>query len=243
MKLTFLGTSHGVPEKHRKCTSVLLTVQGKHYIFDAGVPLYTAVKQAGLDLHDIQAIFLTHMHGDHATGLIEFVDLATWYDKTLRPEIYLAEIAGFEGMAAWLQVTHGEDKRGEMPPMKEVSEGAFYDDGRVRITAINNEHLPNRPSYSFVIDAEGKRLVLTGDMGHDHYSDFPRPAYESECDLVVTEAAHCRLTDCMDVFGKLSTKKLIVSHIVPWNEPEAEKLKEMVSYPVETAFDGMSVEI
>ena len=153
MKLTFLGTSHGVPEKHRKCTSVLLTVQGKHYIFDAGVPLYTAVKRVGLDLHDIQAIFLTHMHGDHATGLIEFVDLATWYDKTLRPEIYLAEIAGFEGMAAWLQVTHGEDKRGEMPPMKEVSEGAFYDDGRVRITAINNEHLPNRPSYSFVIDA------------------------------------------------------------------------------------------
>ena len=47
----------------------------------------------------------------------------------------------------------------------------------------------------------------------------------------------------MDVFGKLTTKKLIVSHIVPWNEPEAEKLKEMVSYPVETAFDGMSVEI
>ena len=47
MKLTFLGTSHGVPEKHRKCTSVLLTVQGKHYIFDAGVPQYTAVKQAG----------------------------------------------------------------------------------------------------------------------------------------------------------------------------------------------------
>lgn len=243
MKLTFLGTSHGVPEAHRKCTSVMLTTGGKHYIIDAGVPLVSTLNQMQVDLHDVKLVLLTHMHGDHANGLIEFVDLRVWHYKDLDTAIYVPEIKAREGMMGWLNVTHGMDISGKMPEFNEVREGVFYDDGNVRIFAINNDHLPDRPSYSYVVEAEGKRVVFTGDMGHEGYSDFPAPAYEQECDLVVTEAAHCRLTDCMDIFGKLTTKKLIVSHIVPWNEPEVGRLAEQVDYPVVLAYDGMTVDI
>ena len=243
MKLTFLGTSHGVPEANRKCTSVMLTVDGRHYIIDAGVPLATTLNSMQVDLHDLKLILLTHMHGDHANGLIEFVDLRIWYYKDLDTKIYVPEIKTRDAMLGWLNVTHGRDMSGEMPEFCHVREGVFYDDGVVRITAINNDHLPDRPSYSYVVEAEGKRLVFTGDMGNDNYSDFPRPAYEQECNLVVTEAAHCRLTDCMDVFGKLTTKKLVVSHIVPWNEPEVRRLAERVDYPVTLARDGLVMEI
>lgn len=243
MKLTFLGTSHGVPERNRKCTSVMLTVGGAHYIIDAGVPLMSTLTAMGADLNAVKAIFLTHMHGDHSNGLIEFVDLCTWFYKDLRTKIYVPEIAARDAMMGWINMTHGEDVSAQSPEFIEVQEGAFYNDGNVRITAIDNDHLQGRPSYSYVVEAEGKRVVFTGDMGHNKYSDFPPAAYEQECDLVVTEAAHCRLTDCMDIFGKLTTKKLIVSHIVPANEPEAALLNEKVNYPVEVAFDGMEIEI
>ena len=243
MKITFLGTSHGVPEAHRKCTSVMLTVGGKHYIIDAGVMLCAELRQRQIDLHDVKAVFLTHMHGDHTNGLIEFTDLLTWYFKDVRPEIYVPEIKAFDGAAAWLAVTHGEDKRNEMPPYTEVKEGLFYDDGAVKITAIRTKHLPDRPAYGYMVEAEGRRVVFSGDMSGNNYEDFPAAAYELPCDLVVTEAAHCRLTNCLPTYGKLTAKKLIVSHIVPWNEPEVEKLAEKVSYNVELAYDGMVVEL
>ena len=243
MKITFLGTSHGVPEANRKCTSIMLTVDGKHYIIDTGSALITSRMPLQVDLKAIRVVALTHMHGDHANGLIEFTDLITWHFKDVRPDIYLPEIKARNAIRGWLEVTHGRDVSADMPAMLEVTEGVFHDDGDVRMTAIRNRHLPDRPSYSYMIEAEGKRLIFTGDMGNDNYSDFPSAAYEDKCDLVVTEAAHCRLTDCMGVFSRLNTDRLIVSHIVPFNEPEVARLARRVNYPVTLAKDGFAIEL
>ena len=38
MRLTFIGTSHGVPEPHRRCSSYLLETGGKYYVIDKGIP-------------------------------------------------------------------------------------------------------------------------------------------------------------------------------------------------------------
>ena len=39
MKITFLGTSHGVPAADRYCSCTMLEVNGAHYFIDAGAPL------------------------------------------------------------------------------------------------------------------------------------------------------------------------------------------------------------
>lgn len=243
MKITFIGTSHGVPEANRRCTCVMLTVGGRHYIIDAGVMLCTELRARNVDLKDIKAIFITHMHGDHTDGLVEFTDLLTWYFKDVRPEIYVPEIKAFEGATAWLEVTHGQDMRAHMPGYSEVAEGAFYDDGVVKVTAIRTRHLKDRPSYGYMVEAEGKRVVFSGDMGLENYADFPYPAYTVPCDVVVTEAAHFHLAKSVETFKKFTTGKLIVSHVVPWNEPEVEQLAEKVDYEVVLAYDGMTMEI
>ena len=243
MKITFLGTSHGVPEANRKCTCVMITVGGKHYIIDAGVMLCSELRKRQIDLHDVKAVFLTHMHGDHTNGIIEFTDLLTWYFKDVRPDICVPEIKAFEGAAAWLEVTHGQDMREAMPPYTEVKEGLFYDDGTVKVTAIRTKHFVDRPSYGYMVEAEGKRLVFSGDMGFNKYDDFPAAAYTLPCDVVVTEAAHCHLAESVETFAKFTTKKLIVSHIVPWNEPEVDIMAGQVNYEVVLACDGMTVEV
>ena len=243
MKITFLGTSHGVPEANRRCACMLLTVGKRNYIVDAGIPLITALRPLQIDLHTIGGVFLTHMHGDHANGLIEFVDLLTWQFRDVRPAIYVPEIAARDAIRGWLNVTHGGKNLENMPEISEVTEGAFFSDGTLKMTAISNDHLPDRPSYSYLVEAEGKRVVLSGDLGFNAYSDFPKVAFEKDCDLVVTEAAHCRLTDAAATFAKIRTKRLVVSHIVPWNEPEVARLRPLVPYPVTLARDGLSVEV
>ena len=243
MKMTFIGTSHGVPEANRRCACMLLTVGENRYIIDAGFPLITALRPMQIDLNTIRGVFLTHMHGDHANGLIEFVDLLTWQFKDVRPAIYVPEIAARDAIRGWLSVTHGGKNLENMPEISEVKEGAFYDDGVLRLTAVSNDHLPDRPSYSYVAEAEGKRVVISGDLGFAAYADFPRAAFDQENDLIVTEAAHCRLTDAAETFKRFQTKRLIVSHVVPWNEPEVARLRELVPYPVTLAKDGLTVEV
>lgn len=220
---------------------MLLTVGESRYIIDAGYPLVTALRPLHIHPREIRGVFLTHMHGDHANGLIEFVDLLTWQFKDARPPIYVPEIAARDAIRGWLNVTHGGKGLEDMPEISEVAEGAFFDDGTLRMTAIPNDHLPDRPSYSYLAEAEGKRAVFSGDLGFDAYSDFPAAAFQAENDLVVTEAAHCRLTDAGNVFARIKTKRLVVSHVVPWNEPEVARLRPLVPYPVTLAYDNLTI--
>lgn len=39
MKITFLGTGHGVPSPDRHCSATLVEVGGKRYLIDAGAPV------------------------------------------------------------------------------------------------------------------------------------------------------------------------------------------------------------
>jgi len=71
MKLTFLGTSSGVPTKTRNVSGLALQKQAsKHwYLIDCGEGTQHQLLHAKLSLKHLRAIFITHIHGDHCYGL------------------------------------------------------------------------------------------------------------------------------------------------------------------------------
>ena len=83
MKITFVGSSHGVPEPHRQCSCTMIEVAGNTYFVDMGTCAINALRTRNIPVDSVKGIFLTHMHGDHSDGLIQFVDLLTWF---FRPE-------------------------------------------------------------------------------------------------------------------------------------------------------------
>ena len=60
MKITFLGTSHGITEKNQFCSSALISTGGKHYLVDAGAPVLTLLKNHDIPLTDVAGVFITH---------------------------------------------------------------------------------------------------------------------------------------------------------------------------------------
>ena len=62
MKITFVGTSHGIAEKDRYCSCTVVTVKGKHYVIDAGAPIYDLLQRYGFRFEDVAGIFITHTH-------------------------------------------------------------------------------------------------------------------------------------------------------------------------------------
>ncbi|MGP6175053.1 MBL fold metallo-hydrolase [Corynebacterium sp. A21] len=66
--------------------STAVVVEGKSYIVDFGRGAATQFQKAGLDIDDVEATFLTHLHSDHTVDLIGFM-LFGWMmtDKRTKP--------------------------------------------------------------------------------------------------------------------------------------------------------------
>ena len=77
MKITFLGTSHGVPARGRNCSTAMLEVGDAIYFIDGGAPMieeFLKIRNES-DLARARALFTTHTHGDHYSGAFNFISL------------------------------------------------------------------------------------------------------------------------------------------------------------------------
>ena len=155
MRITFLGTSHGVPEPNRRCSCAMITVgEGKdarRYFIDMGTQAIEDMITRGIPVESAKAVFLTHPHGDHTHGVISFIDLCCWYFKSANPTVYFPEKEQIDALTGWLHVCGTEIRDGV--ELSLCHEGKMYDDGVLSVTAYRTKHC--RTSYSYLIEAEG----------------------------------------------------------------------------------------
>ncbi len=71
MQFTFLGTSSGVPTRHRNVSALAIRHQDKHpwVLVDCGEGTQHQLLDAPYARKYLQAICITHVHGDHCFGL------------------------------------------------------------------------------------------------------------------------------------------------------------------------------
>jgi ribonuclease Z len=69
LNLTFLGTSAGVPTRERNVSALALTYAGRVFLFDCGEGTQQQFLRSPVRSGAIEAIFITHLHGDHLYGL------------------------------------------------------------------------------------------------------------------------------------------------------------------------------
>ena len=208
MKICFLGTSHGVPEKERFCSCTAISINDSIYVIDAGVSLFSALRHNDLSPDNVKGIFLTHNHGDHSSGLAEYVDLISWSRKEVNPAIFMPTREAADAMHAWVKLMdNGRDIE-----LSVTHEGVIFHDENVKVTAIRTLHA--NPSFAYMLEAEGKRIVFTGDIKRT-MEDYPSVILNEHCDLVVCECAHVRVGESADILSKSNTDLMIFNHINP----------------------------
>ena len=70
MRIVFLGTSAGMPSRSRNVASVAVVMDGRVLLFDCGEATQQQLMRAEhVRSGGIEAIFITHLHGDHLFGL------------------------------------------------------------------------------------------------------------------------------------------------------------------------------
>ncbi len=82
MEAFILGTGGSMPLPHRHLTSLLLRREGDLFLFDAGEGTQVSLRRLNLRWKKINAIFISHTHADHVTGLPGMLMLSSQVDRS-----------------------------------------------------------------------------------------------------------------------------------------------------------------
>jgi len=96
LRLTFLGTGSGKPMPHRGVSSFSLLRDGELFMFDCGEGTQIQLSRSSLRPGALEAIFLTHFHGDHVNGLPGLIGSLTLNQRD-RP----LDVIGPAGLQRW----------------------------------------------------------------------------------------------------------------------------------------------
>ena len=69
LKVTLLGTGGMMPLEHRALASAMLSANGRNLLIDCGEGTQVRVRASHLTFKPIDAVLITHFHGDHVSGL------------------------------------------------------------------------------------------------------------------------------------------------------------------------------
>lgn len=207
MKSTFIGSSHGVPEPNRKCTCIMIEAGSNVYFVDMGTSAIDGLRARNIPIDAVKGIFITHMHGDHTNGLIQFIDLITWYFTSCDPVVCLPRLEAARIIDEWLKLTMNEDEKDIR--YLQTKAGVVFDDGVLKVTAIPTKHAHD--AFAYLVEADGKKMLYTGDLANPKF-DFPVAGLEADPDIVICESAHFPATDYAEVFDKYKPKKVCFTH-------------------------------
>jgi ribonuclease BN (tRNA processing enzyme) len=244
MQLITVGTACGFPKKNRFNSCEFLLVNDALYVIDAGAPVADLIARYSLSYKNLRAVFITHPHGDHIGNLPAFVDLLNGYYKFGEVQFLLPNQT-CETYAKFItQTLHGE-RLDERLSFTVYGSGVIYQDENVTFTAISNQHCKN--SYSLLVEAEGKRVLLSGDLSKD-YHDLPACATDGSVDFILLECAHQSCTAVKETLPRLRANAVKINHLGRLT-PEgilSELLDELCSSlacPISLAADGETNEI
>ena len=246
MKITFLGTSHGVPAADRYCSCAMIETGGSIYLIDAGAPAIDLLLRRGVDLDRVRALFTTHLHGDHTLGLLPLADLFSWYYETTDIDIYLTEQRGIDAFRELLLACEGDFDAARVR-FRLMTEDTVYDDGTIRLTPYPTKHLAyvGRPAYSYLVEAGDRRVLFSGDLSQRLAGeDFPAAALREEIDLLVCEMAHFGVEHAEKYLAECKAKQVLFNHVYPLDKLEKiNALSGRWGYPIRTVEDGDVVEL
>lgn len=224
MKVKFLGTSHGVPLPGRHCQSILIETEKGDYLIDAGAPVMDLLVNKDYDMTRLKAVFISHCHPDHFFELVHMVDLASWYYKEMQYSVFMPEQRGIDAVRAFCGTFHNLTDRIRY---ELVTEGTFFDDSNIKVTAFHTEHMraSTNIAFGYLIEADGKRICITGDL-HASLEDFPTTLLAEHTDVLVTECAHFPAEALIEKLKNVNADRIMVVHVFPTDRYDTLKALE-----------------
>jgi ribonuclease BN (tRNA processing enzyme) len=221
-EVVFVGTSDAFGAGGRRQSAYLVRTAGSSILLDCGGTTATGLGALGIDRGEIDAIVVSHFHGDHFGGIPALL-LAAVYDDGRKRPLQLAGPSGVEERvrnAAWALGHQIEGRAlGFELAFHEFHAGAPLRVGGFEIEAFQTFHAPESCPHGLVCRANGRSVAFSGDTGW--FDELP--ARVRGADLFICECTqerrgypyHLSLEELEPRRRELDCGRTVLTHLGP----------------------------
>jgi len=195
MKFILLGTGSGMPELGKNQSSLYVNVNGKHLLFDCGEGVSQQLLKHHLDNNVLDAIFISHYHPDHISGLFMLLQMLKIQKREKPLQLFLPERPA--ALVETLQFLYTFIQKFTFPlHILDCEESELYfEEVNAALTdhlleyedLVNENKLPNLlHSYAFRISGPEGSLAYTSDINKVDSVQF----LIRDCHTVIIDAQH-----------------------------------------------------
>lgn len=262
MQITFYGTGSSTPTPHKPLRSYSgfgVEIENDFLLFDIGPGTVTKMLQGGIDIMQKPTdLFISHFHLDHCLDYITLLKARGLQTKWNGKQDTLLNVFGpvglekfsrnlFEGIDQWKYMSQ-ELKVFELMKLKETMQGVVVETPLWKVTSSPIKHYDG---VCYRLDAGGKSLVYSGDMGYDETI----ATLGKNADLAVLECSYPSKEEnkglhlCPEEIGELAKKghfkHVVLTHMYPACEGREEemvgKIKSITNCEVTVAYDFLEM--
>lgn len=244
MRVVFIGTSDAFGAGGRRQSAIFLEGETGGLLLDCAPATTSGLASLGIERSAIDAIAISHFHGDHFAGLPQFLLAATYEDRRREP-LWIAGPPDVENRLRVLADATGFGLGGvDLPfPLHFVvlATDREVQVGPARVAAFATHHQPETSPHGFRVVADRRTIAYTGDTGW--FEELP--ARVRGADLAISE---CTLFDSTFEYhldyetlaarsDRFSCGRLLLTHLGPAMSERRGQLD------LETADDGLTLDL
>jgi ribonuclease BN (tRNA processing enzyme) len=244
VEVRFLGTGDAFGSGGRLHTATLIRSAAGTVLVDCGPSTLASLRASGLDPGSVDAILLTHMHGDHFAGVPFFLMDAHFASGRSRPLV----MAGPPGFADTIGRAHELlfPGSGVLPfrfplTLMELDARVPAQTGPCRVTAIPVKHSAAIRCFGLRVELGGRLVAFSGDT---EWTDT-LPEVAAAADLFVCECFgydvapphHLTYAALQEHRAAFTCRRMLLTHM-----GEA-MLRHARDAGIETTNDGLVIEL
>jgi ribonuclease BN (tRNA processing enzyme) len=241
-EVLFIGTGDAFGSGGRRNSAVLLRERNHTLLLDCGPSTLLGLKELGVDPLEIDAVAISHFHGDHVAGL-PFLMLDYIYENRRERDL---RILGPPGIQARIElVSRSFEYPSEDWPFpvsfSEFDCNAVFSDGAFKLRPFPALHQPETCPHMMRVETGGKAIFFSGDTGwHEEL-----PERVGEVDLFICESTllednfeyHLSCSRLQRERQRFDCRRMLLTHL------GSDVLENLEQVGFDITYDGLSLKI
>jgi ribonuclease BN (tRNA processing enzyme) len=241
-EIVFIGTGDAFGSGGRRNSAILVRERGRSLLLDCGPTTGAGLRQLGIDPCEIDAIAISHFHGDHVAG-VPFLLLDYIYETRRRKAL---SIYGPPSIRERVErITGAFEFGGDREPgyalhYAEFDQGKTIDLDGFRLTPLDAHHAAATHPHMLRVETGGRSLVFSGDTGwHEALPDKVADADLFICECVFVEpgsySLHLSVRELETHRRRFRCGQMRLTHL------GSEVLGDLDRVPFDFADDGLRI--